>query len=127
MYVLAGQRITKRLTAEDEPIKSLAFVFPTSPVQDTTFHILLTRPRLIQDIGHDLELIVQFAKSSSSILASHVALDAEFVELLPDLYEMVSRTMIVGIPCEGKKTRRNGGLCTGPAQVQVQVTSFLRC
>lgn len=119
MQVTAGQKITKRLNDETKPAPPPPVVVLEPPVAEISYHILLTRPRLVQDVGNDLEVIVRYAKSASTLMASHVGLDAEFIELLPDLYDMVTRSVAVWIPCDGRKKQKKGG-CIGPAQCRIQ-------
>lgn len=118
----AGQKITKRLNDETKPAPPPPVVVLEPPVAEISYHILLTRPRLVQDVGNDLEVIVRYAKSASTLMASHVGLDAEFIELLPDLYDMVTRSVAVWIPCDGRKKQKKGG-CIGPAQCRIQVVA----
>lgn len=87
-------------------------------------HVILTQPRFFQVVNNDLQRIVQYAKNSSTLSASHVGLDTEFLEMLPDLYEMVNQRMTLYVPCDGTKKRKDG--CTSPAQITVRVSKIKR-
>ena len=120
-----GQRIIRHLKNRSVSQSPPPVVFLQSPVEEVTYHTLLTRPRLLQDINHDLERFVRYAKTLSSLFASHVGLDSEYLELLPDLYDNVARNIVIGIPCNGNRRRRSGGECMAPAQVQIVVRIFM--
>ena len=81
--------------------------------------LLLTRPRLIQELNNDLERVLLFAKRSVVNLDQHTALDEEYYELLCDLYENILKQVVLKISCNVKKHP-----CTGPAKVTVRVGSF---
>lgn len=108
----------KRISNETKPRPPPPVQRPDTPIKDVTLRVILTEPRLFQEINQDLNQIVEYAKRSSSLQASHVGLDNEFLEMLPDLYTMVTVSMTTHIPCDGNK-HKDG--CKGPAQVVVKV------
>ena len=120
MIILVYQRIIKRLIRETKPLPPLQIIKPSSPIKEVSQHLLLIEPQLMQDIYHDIGLIVQLSKSSAALAAKHVGMDCSYLELVPDLYEMVVRKVTVGIPCDGQRRKKKGG-CTSPAQAVIQV------
>ena len=64
--------------------------------------------------------MVTFAKTLSSLLATQIGLDSEFLEQLPDMYENVHRKLVIGMPCDGKKNR-SVEHCPNPAEVTIEV------
>ena len=115
------QRIVKRLSNESTPRPSPNVQRPESPVKDVTLRVILAQPKLFQEVNHDLNRIVEYAKRSSSLQASHVGLDNEYLEMLPDLYETVTVRLTVHIPCNGSKHKTG---CKAPAVVTVKVFSL---
>ncbi|XP_066931851.1 ectopic P granules protein 5 homolog [Clytia hemisphaerica] len=111
------ERVVKRLSNEGAPRPSPNVRRPESPVKDVTLRVILTQPKLFQEINHDLNRIVEYAKRSSSLQASHVGLDNEYLEMLPDLYETVTVRLTVHIPCDGSKHKTG---CKAPAVVTVK-------
>lgn len=119
-FQFVGQaRIVKRLSSETQPRPPPPVKRPETPIVDVTLRVILTEPKLFQELNQYLNQIVDYATYSSSLHASHVGLDNEFLEMLPDLYEMVTVSMTVHIPCEGT---RNKGNCKGAAQIAIKVT-----
>lgn len=118
LLLSGGQRITKRLSSESSPLPPPDVTRPEAPTDEITLHVILTQPKLFQELNHDLHRIVEYAKCSSSLQASHVGLDNEFLEMLPDLYEMVTVRLMLHIPCDGTK-RKDG--CKAPARVTIKV------
>eukprot|EP00795_Rhopilema_esculentum_P003345 gene3345-1694_t len=110
--LLPSQRIIKRLNRENKPQPPCSIEATTSPIQDVPMQLLLTRPRLIQDLNDDLERVLLFAKRMCIKLDEHIALDEEYSEVLSDLYDNMLVQEILRLPCDGKKRP-----CAGPAKV----------
>ena len=90
-----------------------------SPVPEISMQLLLSRPRLIQDLDQNLERFVLFAKKSAMNFDENLALDEEYQESLVDLYEHIWKHYNLQLACDGKRGKR--GLCTGPANIVVRV------
>ena len=81
--------------------------------------LLLTRPRLIQELNDDLERIILFAKKSCVNFDEHTALDGECLELLRDLFANISKHVVRNIPCNRPKNP-----CSGPAIIILRVSAL---
>ncbi|XP_047133521.1 ectopic P granules protein 5 homolog isoform X1 [Hydra vulgaris] len=118
------QRIIKRLLRETKPQPPLQIIKPSPPIEDVSQHSLLIEPQLMQIIYCDIESIVQLSKSAAILVAKHLELDYNYLELVPDLYETVLRKVTVGIPCDGQRRRKSVG-CLSPAQSVIQFNELL--
>ena len=106
----------KRLNKESKPKSPTPIEVTDSPIPEVSMQLLLTRPRLIQDLNDDLGRILLFAKTSCMKFDQHTALDGEYLELLPDLYTNISKHIVRQIPCNRGKQP-----CTGPAKIILRV------
>ncbi len=113
----------KRLTRESIPKEPPPVQDTPNPVPEVPLQLLLTRPRLIQDLNEDLERVVLFAKSSCMKWDENTALDEEYHELLADLYEHTLRHFVIREPCDGRTGKR--GMCTGPANLVFRVSLYI--
>lgn len=101
------------------PRRSAPFEMVTSPIPEVSLQLLLTRPRLIQELNSDLERILLFAKKSSVNANEHAALDEEYIELLSDLYTSIAKHVVQNIKCD-----RGNSHCSGAARLSFEVCNF---
>eukprot|EP00794_Sanderia_malayensis_P020418 gene20418-22431_t len=113
-----AQQIVKRLNRETKPQCPPPIIETNNPIPVFSIQLLLTRPKLIQDLNHDLQRFVLFAKKSCLHWDENVALDEEYNELIGDLYEHILRHFIMPTPCDGRRGRK--GICTGSARLVIR-------
>jgi len=110
--LVASQQVLRRLKKESKPKSPQPVEISDSPIPEVSMQLLLSRPRLIQDLNDDLERMLRFAKTSCMNFDEHVALDGEYMEILPDLYTNILKHIVKQIPCNRGKQP-----CTGPAKI----------
>ena len=113
----ASLRVMKRLNKEVKPKSPTPVEVADSPIPEVSMQLLLSQPRLVQNLNDDLGRILLFAKTSCMNFDQHTALDGEYLEFLPDLYTNTWKHVLRQIPCNRGKQP-----CTGPAKIVLRVS-----
>ncbi|GFO21233.1 ectopic p granules protein 5 homolog [Plakobranchus ocellatus] len=115
----ATQRIIRRLGRYDTPKPPPPLQTIQSPVTPINPTILHDQDALVHLIRADLDIITRFTKIFSTRQAQHCALDNTFIELIPQLYMNVAKTVTLTAPCKSKVNPLHR--CTNPAVLPVKI------
>ncbi|XP_035829150.1 ectopic P granules protein 5 homolog isoform X2 [Aplysia californica] len=117
----ATERITRRLRRYDTPKPAPAIQNVASPVPEISTAILEDKEALNHLLVSDLQVLTHFTKVFAVRCAQHCALDNVYLELIPNLWANLTKTVQLNAPCKSKVNPLHR--CTGPAVLPVKIES----
>ncbi|XP_006816561.1 ectopic P granules protein 5 homolog, partial [Saccoglossus kowalevskii] len=106
-------RILHRLK-QYEPSKPPPSIVPLkSPVPAISDDLLNNSNRMVATLENDIRSLVEYARIFSVREANHIAIDCNYIEVLPDLYYNKPVELNLQVPC--KSAYKLSHKCSGPA------------
>ncbi|XP_077996830.1 ectopic P granules protein 5 homolog [Glandiceps talaboti] len=106
-------RILSRLTHYEQPKAAPGIVSLKSPVSEISTEVLNNSNAMLGELDSDLKTLVEYASLFNNREANHIALDCNYMDILPDLYYHKPVELSLHIPC--KSNFNPNHTCQGPA------------
>ncbi|GAB6019246.1 hypothetical protein CHUAL_000850 [Chamberlinius hualienensis] len=115
--------ILKRLRSYEEPVSPPLVATLKPVVQEVPSNLFDSERNALEGIGSYFSVLTDFAKTYSNRLANHVALDCNYLELMPQIYQNVETEVQLSVACQkGQSTfsLSSDSGCLGPAAIKLK-------
>ncbi|CAH1788011.1 unnamed protein product [Owenia fusiformis] len=121
----ATERIFRYLQPTTHPLPPPSLCPLKSPVPEVHPQILCDRDGMQYALRSDFEIIIQYASVFSERVSRHLALDLNYVELLPDLYKNEMTSTVLEVACKSMVNPLHK--CSSPLIIRPRFEAKARC
>ncbi|XP_064604344.1 ectopic P granules protein 5 homolog [Liolophura sinensis] len=120
----ATEQILQRLTGHDIPDPPPPVAQLKAPVPDVSVQVLEDKQAILYILNADINVLKDYSKVFMSRMSKHMALDVNYLELLPEEYYNQRRQVTLTVEC--KKTFNPTHKCKRAAVAQAEIQEKTR-